>query len=144
MTAMANLLNNYQQSFITAEDYFKLLETYTLCHYKDGIPYLAEAYEPDDGYWYVDRGIKSRNYNHSTYCDLIITGLAGLRPQWGRKLVINPLVPDSWNFFSLENVAFCGHSLSLIFERGKGITLLVDGKEVQLANNEQGKLSFTV
>lgn len=140
LTAMANVLNNYQQKFVSAEDYFRLLKIYTMSHYKDGMPYLAEAYEPDEGYWYVDRGARSKNYNHSSYCDLIITGLAGLRPAPEQKVIINPLVPESWEFFSLENVSFCGFELSLFFSHDKGVTFLVDGKETALKRDGKGNL----
>jgi len=134
LTGMANLLNNYEQNHVNANDYFSLLKDYTLCQYKDGIPYTAECFEPDKGYWYTDRGEKSRNYNHSTYCDLIITGLIGLRPQEDNILQIKPLVPRGWSYFCLEDVNYRGCSVSVVFDKdgqkynkGKGMRIYADG-----------------
>ena len=137
LTGMANLLNDYQQNVVTAEDYYKLLETYTLCHYKDGVPHLAENYEPDEGYWYTDRGERSKYYNHSSYCDLVISGLAGFRPAEDGSVVINPLIPADWDYFALSDITFVNRKLSVIFDRngkkynyGKGLLVLEDGKVV--------------
>jgi len=39
------------------------------------------------------------HYNHSTYCDLIITGLVGLRPRADDIVEVNPLLPEStWRY----------------------------------------------
>ena len=137
LDGMANLLNNYKQNFVSSEDYFKLLKTYTMCHYKDGVPHLAESYDPENGVWYTDLGARSLNYNHSTYCDLVITGLAGFRPQSDGTVRINPLIPAEWDYFLLENLPCRGKTVSMIFDRngehfayGKGLTLLVDGVPV--------------
>ncbi len=136
LVGMANLLNNYEQSFVNRHDYFCLLKDYTLCQYKETKPYTAECFEPDAGYWYTDRGEKSRNYNHSTYCDLIITGLAGLRPREDNVLQINPLVPKCWDYFCLENINYHGHSLSIVFDKdgqkygkGEGLSIFIDGSQ---------------
>lgn len=133
LDGMANLLDHYQQDFVDREDYFKLLKSYTMCHYKDGVPHLAESYDPEEGVWYADFGARSVNYNHSTYCDLVITGLAGFRPQLDGSVRINPLIPAEWEYFSLENIAYCGKNVSLFFDRdgnhfeyGKGLTVVVD------------------
>ena len=34
-------------------------------------------------------------YNHSTFNDLILTGLVGLRPGADGKLTVNPLIPPA-------------------------------------------------
>ena len=135
LTGMANLLNDYQQEYVCAEDYFDLLKTYTMCHYKDGVPHLAENYEPDEGYWYTDRGARSKYYNHSSYCDLIISGLAGFRPAPDGSVTVNPLIPADWDHFALEDIPFCGKKLAVIFDRrgekyglGSGLFLLEDKK----------------
>jgi trehalose/maltose hydrolase-like predicted phosphorylase len=65
----------------------------------------------------------------------VITGLAGIRPQEGNKLTVNPLVPDTWDYFCLENLVYKGHKLTVLYDRdgkkykkGKGLMLFVDGK----------------
>ena len=108
-----------------------------MCHYKDGIPHLAESYDPEEGYWYADFGPRSVNYNHSTYCDLIITGLAGFRVQNDGSVKINPLIPASWDHMALRNIPFRNRSVDIIFDRtgknhgmGRGLFLLADGHTV--------------
>lgn len=147
--AMANLLNDYDQSFVSKEDYFKLLKTYTMCHYKDGVPHLAESYDPDGGFWYTDRGARSVNYNHSTFCDLVISGLAGIRPGDDGKLRVTPLIPENWRFFALHNLPFRGCNLAVFFDRdgrrygfGTGLFLLVDGKVAASASGPGAKLEW--
>ncbi len=138
LTAMANLLHDYEQEFVCSTDYFALLKEYALCQYKNGEPYTAECYEPDAGYWYVDRGEKSQHYNHSTYCDLVISGLLGIRPDEVENVLrLNPLVPETWPYFCIENVEYRGHTVTVCFDsdgqrygRGKGFNVYVDDKLV--------------
>ena len=89
---------------------------------------------------------RSRYYNHSTFNDLIITGICGLRPQADGSIVVNPLVPQhptpnthhpTWNYFCLDGVSYRGHMLTIIWDRdgqryhqGTGLTLMVDGQVV--------------
>ena len=49
LVALANLLNNYKQTVVTAADYAALFKVYTLDQRKDGKPYIAEAANPDNG-----------------------------------------------------------------------------------------------
>ena len=71
---MANLLNNYKQTYYYQSDYVKLLRLFTQQHYlPDGKINLVEDYDPNLGgpivyyYW-------SNHYNHSSYNNLVITG----------------------------------------------------------------------
>ena len=58
-----------------------------------------------------DRG---RDYNHSTFNDLIITGLVGLRPRMDHRLEINPLVPEgSLDYFCLDHVRYHDRDLTI-------------------------------
>ncbi len=45
-----------------------------------GKPYIGEYLDETTGYWLKGDQERSRYYNHSTFCDLIITGIVGLRP----------------------------------------------------------------
>jgi hypothetical protein len=136
LTAMANLLNDYDQQIVTVDDYVELLRTYTRTQRKDGRPYIAEAADPFTGAWDGhDKAFHSEHYLHSSYVDLIITGLIGLRPQDGDRLVVNPLVPADWNWFALQDVAYRGHLVSVFWDRdgsrygrGSGLHVLVDGE----------------
>ena len=88
-------------------DYLKLLTIYAKTHRKDGKPYIAEACDPDTGSWEGhDSYNHSEHYFHSGYSDLVITGLVGLRP--GRTTTrsrSNPLAPEKWDYFALDDVA---------------------------------------
>ena len=56
LTAMANLLNNYQQDLVQRSDYFDLLKIYTKSHHlkcADGrvVPWIDENLNPTNGDW---------------------------------------------------------------------------------------------
>ena len=152
LVALANVLNNYPQNSIGKKDYFELLTTYTSSqHFKqeDGriVPWIDESIVPSSGVWgtrkilyeqYPNQKDRGKDYNHSTYCDLIITGLMGLRPRADNKLEVNPLVPDgNWDYFCLDNVLYHGKMITILYDktgkkygRGKGLQLFVDGRKV--------------
>ncbi len=154
LRAMANVIRKYTQEVVTAEDYFDLLNIYTKCHArtrKDGkvVPWIDENINPFTGEWIsrtrlknwgwqAQRGGKERgkDYNHSAYCDLIITGLVGLTPRPDDILEVNPLLPEEqWDYFCLDNVLYHGHIVTILWDktgkhynRNKGLGIYADGK----------------
>lgn len=138
LVAMANLLNNYRQSVVTREDYFRLLKGYALDQRKNGRPYIAEAADPETGSFEGhDTYYHSEHYFHSGFVDLVITGLAGLRPRADDTLEVNPLVPAAWDWFALDQVSYRGRALSIVWDRdgrhygaGAGLSLYLDGRRV--------------
>jgi hypothetical protein len=138
LVALANLLNEYQQNVVTKADYFELLRLYTMAQRKDGRPYIAEAADPDTGSWEGhDTYYHSEHYFHSGYVDLIITGLVGLRPRADDTLEVNPLAPDDWAWFALDDVAYRGRRVSIVWDRdgsrygrGSGLTVFADGQRI--------------
>lgn len=145
LVAMANLLNNYEQEYVDREDYFEVLRTYSRLQRLNGRPYIAEAANPFTGSWDGHNYYyHSEHYLHSGYVDLIITGLAGLRPRPDNVLEINPLIPDHWNFFALDDVRYHGQSVSIIWDkdgsrynRGKGLMVFINGQKVDSAASVQ-------
>jgi hypothetical protein len=143
LTALANVLNDYTQSIITKEDYLSAVHMYAKSQHKGGQPYIGEYLDEKTGQWLRNDLERGRHYNHSTYCDLIINGLIGVRPQADGTLEVNPLVPPGkWSFFCLDNVLCRGRTLSIIWDKtgrrynkGAGFTLLVDGKSFAHASN---------
>ncbi len=137
LTAMANLLNDEEQNVVGKKDYLQILTNYARSQYKDGKPWIAEDLDAATGKWIVDLP-RSVYYNHSTYCDLIITGLVGLRPRADDTVEVNPLVPDgTWDYFCLDEVPYHGHSLTVVFDktgqryrRGVGLHIFADGIEI--------------
>jgi len=140
LVGMANLLNNYKQSVVHQEDYVRLLRQYAHQHYVDGVPDLQEDLNPDTGNVIVGLS-RSHHYNHSEFNDLIISGLAGIRPRGDDTLEVNPLVASNGkphsriDYFCLENVPYHGHLVTVLYDRdgshyrrGTGLTVFVDGK----------------
>jgi hypothetical protein len=138
LTGMANLLNNYQQKFVADSNYFDLLETYVESQYYRGRPYIGEYLDEKTGYWLKGDQERSRYYNHSTFNDLIITGLGGLRPRADDIIEVNPLLPDNkWDWFCLDNVLYHGKIITIIwdktglkYKKGKGLSVWVNGKKI--------------
>ncbi|MPZ82183.1 MAG: hypothetical protein GEV28_18000 [Actinophytocola sp.] len=135
LTGLANLLNARPRSAVSREDYYALLRGYAATQYKNGRPYVAEAHHPDEDRWIYDSRGHSEHYNHSTFTDLVINGLIGLRP--GDRLTVNPLVPSTWDYFALENVPYRGHNVTVLWDRdgtrysrGAGLQVFVDGHRV--------------
>jgi len=143
LTAMANFMNNYPQKTATDSVYFSHLEKLVQSQSYRGLPYVGEYLDEVTGYWLKGDQERSRYYNHSTFNDLIITGLVGLRPRPDNTIEVNPLLPaDKWDWFCLDNVLYHGHNLTIIWDKngdkyhlGKGLRLLVNGKEVGSAPN---------
>jgi hypothetical protein len=141
LEAFANLLNDYRQPYVTKADYLRLLEVYTRTQRWNGRPYIAEAANPDDGSWDGHNSFyHSEHYFHSGYVDLIITGLVGLRPRADDTLEVNPLAPEAWPYFALDDVRYHGHRVSIVWDRdgtrygrGAGLTLLADGRRLATA-----------
>ena len=137
---MANLLNNYHQKAVGRGEYFDTLKTYTKSHRRkleDGtvVPWIDESLNPDTGAW-ITNGDRGANYNHSTYCDLIISGLIGLRPRADDTIEVNPLVPEGiWDYFCLDNVFYHNRSITILYDKtgqrygkGRGLQVKVDGQ----------------
>jgi len=159
LVGLANLLNNYKQDVISKSDYFETLKIYTKSHQlkrEDGriVPWIDENLNPytgdwvsrtrlkswRDGTWDAGKGGKERgkDYNHSGYCDLIITGLVGLRPRPDDVVEVNPLVnEDMWEWFCLDNVLYHESIITILWDKtgkkynkGKGLRVFANGNEI--------------
>ncbi len=146
--ALGKLLSEYSQDVMTRGDYFDLLKRYAACHFieREGKRemWIDENIEPFTGRWLArDKMIESgradwdrgRDYNHSTFCDLVISGLAGISCQDG-AVEVYPLFDESQlDYLCLDGVK-CGEKyLTVIYDktgerygRGAGLQVLVDGK----------------
>jgi hypothetical protein len=155
LDGMANLLNDYTQDIVHAQDYVRLLKQYTQQHYLNGELDLQEDYNPDTGEVIVGLP-RSNHYNHSCYNDLVITGLVGLRPRADNILEINPLIPsdprslDSITYFCLENISYHGQLVTIVYDRdgthykrGAGLSVYVNGRQV-LTRATLGRKTITI
>jgi len=151
LTALAQTLHRCGEGPTTKEMYFETLQTYSNSHRNvlpDGteVCWIDENLDPFTGAWlartmliaegdnrYYERG---KDYNHSTFCDLVITGLMGVQPQFDGSIIIEPLLPEGiWDYFCLSGLKCAGKELTLIYDKtgdkykaGKGFTIFADGK----------------
>lgn len=101
-----------------------------------GKPYIGEYHDEKNGAWLKGDNPRSRFYNHSTFCDLVVSGLVGLIPRPDDSIEVHPLVPpQSWQWFALDKIDYHSHSLSIFwdetgnkYQKGKGLFIYVDGK----------------
>jgi hypothetical protein len=139
LTGLANLLDDYpSQTIITPADYLRLLRQYTHQHYLSPTHLdLQEDYNPDTAGPIVGLA-RSHHYEHSTYIDLILSGLIGIRPRSDDTFEIAPLLPATnspIHYFALYDLTYHGHNISIVYDAtghhytyGKGLTILIDGK----------------
>ena len=150
LKAMANLLRNYDQSVISKHDFIDLLNTYSNSHRRinkrgEKVFWIDENINPFTGDW-ISRTMlfargrepreRGKDYNHSAFCDFIISDLIGIRPSMENSVTIDPLVPENyWDWFCLDNVKYHNSILTVIWDRdgskyrkGKGFSVFVDGK----------------
>ncbi len=139
-------------------DYFQLLKTYAESHKKrliDGrfVSWIDESLNPFTGNWIPTEGTppRGKDYNHSSFCDLVISGLVGLRPRADNTIEVNPLVPEGmWDYFCLDNVLYHGKDITIVWDRtgkkcgiGKELQVLANGKKIAGSSNLE-KITGTI
>lgn len=155
LTALANLLNNYTQSTVTKADFLRLLRTYAKSQYvteENGVtvPWIDENLDPDTGEWLARSYVakckeepRGMYYNHSSFCDIIISGLVGIRPSLGQELVINPLADETdMDYFCLDGVLYHSRYITVLWDRtgehygrGAGLRVYENGRERAFCEN---------
>lgn len=147
LTGMANFLQRYHQSTISNADYVHALRLFAQQHYlADGSINLVENYDPNLGgpivhfYW-------SNHYLHSSFNNLVISGLCGIMPSDSNELEIKPLVDSSIDYFCLSNLSYHYRKLSIYFDRngskyklGKGLTVFQNGEKIMPQENGRYKI----
>lgn len=146
---MANLLLDCEQCYVNKSDYYRLLHQYAACQYieenGEKRPFIDENLDPFTGRWLArdilhawgredkDRG---RDYNHSAFCDLVLSGLAGIRFAEDR-LTAEPLFgEEDLAWFCADGIRHKDRYFTLLWDRdgthygkGRGLKLYVDGEE---------------
>ncbi len=121
--------------------------------------WIDENLDPYNGNWltryrlamrHPEGGERGKDYNHSGFCDLIISGLVGLRTSVDNKLTINPLAPEEWDYFCLEDVFYKGKNVTILWDRtgkkyhiGKGFHIIIDGLTKHLSEKVE-KVSIPI
>ncbi len=155
LKAMANFLTNYSNNkTVSKSDYYDLLLQYAKQHKiknEEGktLNWIDENFNPFTGDWISRTRLKNwegkgwskekggvergKDYNHSGFCDLIISDLIGIKPNINKSLEINPLIPIDWDWFAIENIHYQGKEIDLIWDKtgghynaGEGFMIFVD------------------
>ena len=152
ITGMITSLNRFGEKVLTKERFMEVLNTYSNSHRLNGQCWIDENLNPftgdwisrtrlmtwKDGTWSTGKGgvERGKDYNHSTFNDLIISGVVGLQVSDEGEITVNPLVPDGlWDYYCLSGVRGAGHDVTVVYDKdgkhyhvGKGLKLFVDGK----------------
>lgn len=159
LTALGNLLTDQEQNEMQPDDYYQLLHQYASCHYltENGktVPFIDENLDPFTGEWLARKILRSDpngkwhergvDYNHSSFCDLVLTGLAGIRPGNENEVIIHPLfTPENLSFFCADGILYHGHAITVLWDQtgekyraGKGFHVYADGNEIFYAAQMQ-------
>ena len=83
LSGLANVLRGPAQPHVTRRDYFVRTANLRPRASKNGKPYIGEYHDEMTGEWLITgpKAARSRDYNHSTFCDLVISGLVGIVPR---------------------------------------------------------------
>ena len=149
--ALTGLYRSLQggETAISSEDFARLLHQYAaqqMITLEDGrrVPWIDEDLHPFTGEWLARRIMqeqtrsggkkhlreRGKDYNHSTFCDLVIAGLCGFVPQEDGSVVVKPLAPKSWDWWCVDGIRYHGYHVTVLFDRdglryGKGCGLVV-------------------
>lgn len=147
LTALINVIKNYPDGKKYKDMFIRLLLQYSRSHRRvrgDGkvVPWIDEVRHPlkDDWSsrtilkewgWREDKGgyERGKDYNHSTFCDLVISGIVGVDCE-ASELKAEPYIPEDWDYFKLSNLNFKGKTYSIIYDKtgekygmGKGLII---------------------
>lgn len=158
LKGLSNLLNNYEnKGGLDKSHYYKLLKQYALSHYitnEEGERqnWIDENLNPFTGDWISRTRLKTaengtwsdkkggvergKDYNHSGFCDLVISDLIGIKPRIDNILEIRPLIPEDWDWFALDKVKYHNKIISVLWDRtggkygqGQGFVVFIDGQK---------------
>jgi hypothetical protein len=83
---------------------FRRVFTYVHSQHADGKPYIGEYLDETTGQWINGKDGRSRYYNHSTFADLLITGVVGWCPRADDTVEVQPLLPPARGTGSVSTV----------------------------------------
>lgn len=93
------------------------------------LPWIDEVMSPEelkwtsreilkDLGWQPNLGGKERgkDYNHSTFIDLVISGTVGVGCD-ADELTVSPMIPEDWSYFRLENLEYRGKLYTVTYDK---------------------------
>ncbi len=155
LTAVITYLHTAKQPKITADDFMRLLLQYAYSHRDtDGTPCLDENMDPDTGIWLAREimrdwnrpgkdSTRGQHYNHSSFIDLVMTGICGICPAEGNRLVIHPL-GTALDAFAAEDIHYHGQSLSIKWNKAEGLRVCVDGSRDYVCDANNGEIRIEI
>ena len=112
--------------------YYRLLKQYAWSHHltrEDGtmVSWIDESRSPleDDWYsrsrliemnWKGGKEERGKDYNHSTYCDLVISGLVGFGVEDG-CVKVKPCFPEEWDWCRLTDIPCMGKLYTVTYDK---------------------------
>ena len=160
LKALANHINNYtNHQMVSKKDYYELLLQYAKSHKRtnhkgETLNWIDENLNPftgdwisrtrlktwNNGTWSSERGgvERGKDYNHSGFCDLVISDLLGLKPQIDGSIKLKPMVPESWDWFCIDRVVSNGREIRVVWDKdgekyklGQGFMIFINDKLVK-------------
>jgi hypothetical protein len=136
LTAMARTIRGDrgakegEASPLTREKLWELFLSFTKAQYRGqdpAFPWTGEYYDGEDAVWVTDE----RDYNHSTYLDVLIPDVVGLVPREDAVLEVDPLVPSgALSRFLLDGQRYHGRWVSVVWDApGDGDDAYEDTRE---------------
>lgn len=139
LKGMSVLLNNYKKNnTVSSKVFYDEFQKYAASHQMKGEVYIGEYQDEKTGEWLKGDHPRSRFYNHSGFCDLVISDLVGLKPSDDDIIRVQPLIPEGkWDWFCLDNVLYHGKMITVLWDKtgekygkGKGFRVFADGKQI--------------
>ena len=155
LTAVIAYLHTEKKPKITADDFMYLFLQYAYSHRDtDGTPYLDENMDPDTGIWLAREIMREWNrpgkdptrgqhYNHSSFIDLVMTGICGICPSEGNHLVIHPL-GTKLDAFSADGINYHGHTISIVWKKTEGLRVTVDNDREYVCCDDGGEIRLDI
>ena len=131
LTALYTVIRDYSDREEYKDLFCKLLKQYAVSHHRikeDGttVPWIDEVRHPEYDDWSSRTILKEKweiyergkDYNHSTFCDLVISGLVGVSVTADGGIAVNPCIPKDWEYFTLDGVRVGGKSYLIEYRSG--------------------------
>jgi hypothetical protein len=156
LTAMARTLRaerglpKEKASPLSREKLWELFASFTKAQYRaqdPGFPWTGEYYNGETGRWKT----AERDYNHSTWLDILIPDIVGLVPRGDDVLEVDPLAPPgALAYFTLDGQRYHGRDVTIVWDAPgddddrhgdgrEGLDVYLDG-EVAASANELTRL----
>ena len=149
LKGMARCLQRCGEKVLTRERYMDVLQTFSRSHRLEQQCWIDENLNPFTRDWIARTLLKQRgdvipdrgkDYNHSSFTDLVISDLVGLQVDERGRIRVEPLLPANyWDYFCLRGVVCAGKHVDVLYDRtgkhygqGKGLQLIVDGKRQRI------------